>query len=240
MAYGFVIPNNPDDTSAVKLGIQQALPPDAQVILDRAGLKVDETHHVRFDDPVATGERGQVDSPLPERLTRVVRIACGGSDKPQKTLDQMLKAIRKAADPRENEYLDEVQVEMQAMEVLEGLFQSKAGQAQSRLWRINARKGEEGIRQHVWEACREYAKGKTRRTFVADPRVRRLIQKVRRGMCRSTRDPPIAVLPDHARARRLGGRVAGLYPRGGRLLIAVQKLLPSPMYTRHAHELRTM
>ena len=166
MAYGFAIPNNPDDTSAVKLGMQQSLPPDVQAVLDRAGLRVDETHQVQFDDPLPTGSKGQVNSPLPERLTRVVRICCGGTDQPKRTLKQTLEAISRSSKPGENENVDEAQVEMQSMEILEGLFRSKAGAAQSILRRIEARKGEEGIRDDVWRACREYAKGASKANLV--------------------------------------------------------------------------
>jgi hypothetical protein len=161
MAYGFVISGNPSDTSAVKLGIQNNPSAEMQSLLDRAGLKVDETHQVRFDDPDSMSDRGRVKFLLPERLTRVVRICCGGKDEPRRNLEQILEGIAHSPDPYENKYVEAARVEMQAMEVLEGAFQSKAGAAQSRLWRIGGKKGQPGIRDHVWQACREYAKGES-------------------------------------------------------------------------------
>ena len=145
LAYGFVIPSNPSSSCSVKLGFKGQLPEDARSTLQREGLRVDETFQVRANEPI------------PERLVRVVRVFVGGQGEDENLgdLDEVLLDIQRGDEDVERRTM----VEMDAMDVLETLFEAKLRGATEVFERIRQGKGSEDVREKVWRDCFEYAQG---------------------------------------------------------------------------------
>ena len=145
LAYGFVIPTNPSSSCSVKLGLKGQLPDDARMILDMAGLRIDETFQVRADESI------------PERLIRVVRVVVGaqGGDEPLRDLHEVSLEIERGNEDVERRTM----VEMDAMDVLESLFSAKLSGAGDVVERIRGEKHTEDVREKVWGDCFEYAQG---------------------------------------------------------------------------------
>jgi hypothetical protein len=147
LAYGFVIPTNPSSSCSVKLGFKGQLPEDARMTLQSAGLRIDETFQVRANEPI------------PERLVRVVRVFVGtqGDDEPLGDLDDVLLGIERGDEDVERRTM----VEMEAMDVLERLFEAKLRTASEVVEQIRKGKGSKEVREKVWGDCFEYAQGQS-------------------------------------------------------------------------------
>lgn len=107
MSYGFVIPENPDDTVVLKLG---GAPPEAQEVLKRKGLDGAKQFFIGTDGVI------------PQEMLQVMRIMLGNYDEGEGDGDED-DDDEHAAHEREVESLN---AEMEVLEMLRGMLEVKA------------------------------------------------------------------------------------------------------------------
>lgn len=131
--YGFVLPQNPDDTLGLKLG--GVAPPDVLKKLEAEGLDMGRR--------VVVGTDGE----LPQDLLRLVRILLGGGAAPKDTQSEDEEDDHAAHQHAEEELELEAEVLSMLGEMLEGKLRA-IGEVQT-----------EGCRPEVVEMCRVYRDG---------------------------------------------------------------------------------